>query len=74
MFKDIVVRKSYTKDGEEKTFWNKVGTLKEFNGKQYVELFMYPDTQFYVFDRQDQDQRREVSQNNENVDLNSIQF
>lgn len=72
MFKDIVTKKSYTKDGEEKVFWSKVGTLKEFDGKQYVELFMFPETSFYVFDRQDQDQRREVAQGQD--DLSNIQF
>ena len=39
MFKNIATKKTYkTKDGVEKITWLTVGTLKEFNGKQYIEL------------------------------------
>ena len=51
-FKDIMTRREYVKDGEKKSVWMKVGTLKTTtDGKQYVDLFMFPDTQFYVFEQ-----------------------
>lgn len=66
IYKDIMTRKSYTKDGEEKSVWQKVGTLKEFeDGKQFVELFMYPETSFYVFEQKPR---------GEDNMLNNIQF
>jgi hypothetical protein len=53
---DITVPKKYTKDGEEKTAWNRVGTLVEFPAtadkeKGFIlELSMYPETKFGVFE------------------------
>lgn len=54
MFKNIATKKTYkTKEGVEKTIWLNVGTLKEFNGKQYIELNMFPNVDFYVFEKTD---------------------
>jgi len=54
MFKNIATKKTYkTKTGEEKTIWQTVGTLKEFNGKQYIELNMFPNVDFYVFENKE---------------------
>jgi len=52
---NITVPKKYTKDGEEKTAWNRVGTLVKFDAKDgkpesfILELNMYPETKFGVF-------------------------
>ena len=49
---NIVVKKSFKKtNGEEKTYWNQVGILKTTDdGKRYIELHMFPNTAFYVFE------------------------
>jgi hypothetical protein len=52
IFKDIVTKKTYLKDGEEKVVWMKIGTFKETDeGKQFVEINMFPDISYYVFER-----------------------
>lgn len=54
---DIVTAKKYTKNGEEKTQWNNVGSLVFFpaNGDKKegyaLELSMYPETKFMVFEK-----------------------
>jgi hypothetical protein len=54
---DVVVPHKYTKDGEEKTNWKNVGTLVKFdaNGDKpesfILEMNMYPDTAFKVFEQ-----------------------
>lgn len=51
----ISVPKKYTKDGEEKTTWNRVGRLVYFPKSESreagfaLELSMFPDTKFGVF-------------------------
>ena len=53
---NICVRKTYKKGEEEKAFWPNVGSLTIFPAFQdkkegfKIELNMYPDTQFYVFE------------------------
>jgi len=48
---NINTAKKYTKDGEEKTQWNRVGTLVEFKeGEFALELNMFPDTKYFVFE------------------------
>ena len=60
---DITVPKKYTKDGEEKTAWNRVGTLVEFPAttdkeKGFIlELSMYPETKFGVFESKPREER-----------------
>lgn len=53
---NINTKKNYTKDGEEKTAWNRVGTLVFFPKTENkeagfkLELHMFPDTQFFLFE------------------------
>ena len=53
---DVTVPKKYTKDGEEKTAWNRVGTLVKFEAtadkpeSYLLELSMFPETKFGVFE------------------------
>ena len=53
---NVTCPKKYTKDGEEKTAWNRVGTLVKFDAKDgkpesyLLELSMYPDTKFGIFE------------------------
>lgn len=52
VFEDIMTRREYEKDGEKKSVWLKCGTLKTLdNGKKFIELNMFPDTSFYVFEQ-----------------------
>jgi len=48
--KDLVIRESYTKNGEEKVSWNKIGILFEAKDKQYVKLFHIPGVLISVFE------------------------
>lgn len=48
--KDLCIRESYKKDGNEKVSWNKIGVLIEANGKQYVKLFHMPGVLVSVFE------------------------
>lgn len=54
---NIVVPKKYTKDGEEKTQWNTIGTLVHFPASAskdegfIMELSMFPNTTFKVFEQ-----------------------
>ena len=49
-FKNLCIRESYTtKDGEEKVSWNRIGTLFEANGKEYVKLYHIPGVLISVF-------------------------
>jgi hypothetical protein len=60
---NVTVPKKYTKNGEEKTAWNRVGTLVYFPKTEekpagfVLELNMFPDTKFGVF----KDEPREES-------------
>jgi len=59
---NIVTKRSYEKNGETKTQWNKVGRLVYFperDGKEAgfaMELNMFPDTKFYVFEEKTRDE------------------
>lgn len=49
VFKNICTKKVYTQNGQEKAKWSVVGTLKEMDdGKQFIELGIFPNTAFYV--------------------------
>lgn len=55
---DICVKKTYIKDGIEKSTWPKVGVLKEIDeNKKFVELNMFPATSFYVFEQKPKEQK-----------------
>lgn len=53
---NVSVPRKYTKDGEEKTFWANVGKLIKFDATHekpegyILELNMFPDTKFGVFE------------------------
>jgi hypothetical protein len=49
--KDLCIREVYTKDGQEKVSWNKIGVLIESNGKQYVKLNHIPGVLISVFEQ-----------------------
>lgn len=65
---DIVVPKKYTKDGEEKTAWKNVGTLVRFPATEekeegyIMELNMYPDVTFKVFEQKPKEDRPQQKQ------------
>jgi hypothetical protein len=49
--KNICTKREYEKNGEKKTTWMNVGTLSTSKeGKQYINLNMFPDTTFFVFE------------------------
>jgi len=49
-YKDICTKREYEQNGETKTKWFKCGTLKTTDeGKMFIDLFMMPDTSFFVF-------------------------
>ena len=49
---DVCAKREFTKDGEKKIKWYKVGTIKSADsGKQYLRLFLMPQTEFFVFER-----------------------
>ena len=60
---DITVPKKYTKDGEEKTSWNRVGTLVKFDATSdkpegfILELSMFPETKFGIFESKPRDEK-----------------
>lgn len=60
--KDLVIRESYTKNGEEKTSWNKIGILIETNGKQYVKLFHIPGALISVFEQKKKEQPAQTTE------------
>ena len=50
--KNLCIRESYTKDGEERVSWNKIGILFEGkNGNEYIKLFHIPNTLISVFEQ-----------------------
>lgn len=52
----IKVKKTYTSHGEEKTIWNEVGRMVEFDdGSPFIELHMFPGLKFFVFEKTPKD-------------------
>ena len=80
IFKDIVVKKKYVVQGQEKVKWLNVGTLKETDdGKQFIELNIFPGQDFYIFEKREKEVKQaERPQDNigqdEPIDLDSIPF
>ncbi len=61
---NICTRKDYEKMGERKSIWYKVGILKEADsGKMYIKLFLHPQTEYFVFEK-DENPTGEVNSNN----------
>lgn len=60
---DIVVPKTYEQHGETKKQWRNVGTLVHFpatadkNEGYRLELSMFPNTMFYVFEQKPKEER-----------------
>lgn len=50
---NVVTKKTYTKNGVENSSWNNVGSLVAFDDGYALELSMFPDTKFYVFEQKD---------------------
>jgi len=71
-FKDICTCKTYTdKEGKEKKTWPKVGILKTTeSGKQFIELNMFPNQSFFVFE-QKQNNNTNTKQSNSAEPLES---
>jgi len=58
IFKDIVTKRTYTQNGQEKTIWLNVGTMRTSDdGKEFIELNMFPNTPFYVFDKKPKEEK-----------------
>lgn len=59
---NIVTKTEYDQNGETKKRWNRVGRLVKFpesergEGGYKMEMFMYPDTAFYVFEDKPRDE------------------
>lgn len=63
---NISVPKKYIKDGEEKTAWGNVGKLVYFPKTDEkpagfaLELYMFPDTKFMVFEEKPRDEQMDT--------------
>jgi len=60
--KDLCIRESYEKGGEEKVSWNKIGILFEANGKEYVKLYHIPNVLISVFEQKKKEEKKDESQ------------
>lgn len=58
IYKNICTKKTWEdKQGNSKAKWLIVGTFKENDdGKQFIELNMFPGVAFYVFEQKTKDQ------------------
>lgn len=55
-FKNICVKKTFEQNGQTKTKWLQVGTLKETeDGKQFIEINIFPGQDFYVFEKKEKE-------------------
>lgn len=50
---NIMTKKTFIYNGAEKVSWNNVGNLIAFDNGYSIELSMYPETKFYVFEQKD---------------------
>lgn len=64
---NITAPRKYTKNGEERTMWNRIGTLVKFEAtadksELYIlELNMFPDTKFGVFKDEPRQDRESIN-------------
>jgi len=59
----ICTKKEYEQNGEKKIKWYKVGFMKMADsGRKYIKLFHQPDTEFFVFDRDENPQKTETKE------------
>jgi hypothetical protein len=49
--KNLCIRESYIKDGQEKVSWNKIGIMFDSKDKQYIKLFHIPGVLIGVFEQ-----------------------
>ena len=69
-YQDIVAKRTYTVNGEEKVKWLNVGTLRTTDdGKQFVEINLLPDTSLYVFDQKPRDGGQKPAPQQEYIDV-----
>ena len=53
-YKNICTKKTFTSNGEERVKWLQAGTMRiTDDGKQFIELNMFPNTPFYVFEQRE---------------------
>jgi hypothetical protein len=72
---NVNTKKTYSKNGEEKTVWNTVGTITQFdNGDFALELSMFPDTKYYVFPQKEKGEQQPVSPVQEEIKVSDIPF
>jgi hypothetical protein len=59
---NVCTKQEYTdRNGNKKTKWLNVGILKTTEGgKKYLELNMYPNTPFYVFEQRKKEEAAEA--------------
>lgn len=51
VFQNVFTKKDIVANGEDIRLWHKVGVLKKTkNGGTFLQLFHSPDTDYYVFD------------------------
>lgn len=56
-YKDICSKREYEQNGEKKTKWLNVGTLRTNDaGKMFIDLNILPNTPLYVFDKKEKEQ------------------
>ncbi|MEO8087533.1 MAG: hypothetical protein ABI763_11970 [Bacteroidota bacterium] len=54
---NICTKKDFETNGEQKTKWYKVGLMKiADSGRKYIKLFQQPQTEFFVFDKEENKQ------------------
>lgn len=57
---NICSKRTYQKDGQDKTVWLNVGTFKETDeGKKFIELNILPTTPLYVFEREKKEEPKQ---------------
>lgn len=53
---NVCTCREYEKDGEKKTQWLRCGVLKKTaKGKMFIDLNMFPNTTFFVFEQKKKD-------------------
>ncbi len=66
ILKDIVTKRTYTSKGEEKTQWLNVGTYKKTDDdKEFIELNMFPNTPYYIFEKKPKQEKMVDSETGE---------
>ena len=61
---DICTRKFYEKEGETKMKWYRAGIMKETDkGTRFLRLFNQPETDFFIFEKNEPQQNEEEKEN-----------